>query len=148
MRGKEEVRKGSGSGATSLCDLRPVPLLRRMRDARSTRLLLGMSLAQMGEQLGQVHPNGHGQKPYAKQSVSQWENRGGRKRYRMTDYTREAYRIVVSETIAQATGGRVRVRARLGVRVWRFEAQASCVDCGKEFMMGRSNAKRCRRCRR
>ena len=135
-------------------DLRPVPLLRRMQNARSTRLALGLSLAEMGERLGQVHPDpvprgtngGHGQKPYTKQSVSQWENRGRRKKYRMTDYTREAYHRVVSERIAQATDGRVHVHARIGVRTWLFEARANCVRCGKEFVMGRSNQKRCWKC--
>ena len=67
---KQGANQGSGSRALQINGLRPVPLLRRMQDARSTQRVLGLSLAQIGEQLGGVHPNGHGQKSYTKQSVS------------------------------------------------------------------------------
>lgn len=155
-RGKEGVRKGSGSRALTKNNLRPIPLLKRMRDARSTRLALRLSLAQMGERLGAVHPNpvlrgangGHGGKPYAKQTVSQWENRGSRKKYRMTDETREAYVRVVQAVVAQRSHRALRVRATLGRRAWRFDALTACAGCGAEFVMQRSNARRCEQCRR
>lgn len=125
--------------------------LKRLTGPKPVREWLGLSLAQMGEALGAVHPNGHGGRSFNKGAVWAWENypalsRKRGKQFRMTGYTREAYRLVVSDIIAQATAGRVRVRARRGVQVWKFEARATCVSCGKEFVMQRSNAKRCIRC--
>ena len=127
--------------------------LKRLTGPKRVREWLGLSLAQMGEALGAVHPNGHGGQSFNKGAVWAWENypaqsRRRLKQFRMTGYTQEAYLILVREVIAQRTNGGVRVRARRGARVWKFEARATCVSCGKEFVMERSNAKRCSRCRR
>ena len=126
--------------------------LKRLTGPKRVREWLGLSLAQMGEALGAVHPNGHGGQSFNKGAVWAWENypaqsRRRGKQFRMTDYTREAYLVLVREVIARRTNDRVRVRAKRGARVWKFEARTTCVKCGKEFVMGRSNAKRCRRCR-
>lgn len=127
--------------------------IQSLRDPRSVRAALGLSLAAMGEALGDVHPNGHGGKPFNKGAVWAWEtypatSRKRAKQFRMTDYTREAYRLLVADAVAIVSGGRLTVRAKMGPNVWRFDLVGRCKTCGKEFSVKRSGQVNCLRCQR
>lgn len=116
----------------------PVSSLRHIVCPRTARRALGFSLSEMGRELGKVHPNGHGGRPYHKSAVAHWE-RGD---YRMTTDTQEAYRRVV-ESVAGSAG--LKIKVKFG-RAWSFRPMRAC-QCGREFEV-KSNEKRCVRCRR
>lgn len=114
----------------------------------SLRRALGVSQAVMGGLLGHYLPG----RDYTRGTIATWE-RSERHvalpaRYAMTDKTRGAYHQLLADVVELAGGGKFRLRASMGQRVWHFSLERNCVQCGRPFHMRRSDAARCRRCLR
>lgn len=120
--------------------------LKSIRGPLSLRRALAISQAEAGELLSHYLPG----RNYTRGTIATWERseRGVSLpvRYAMTDKAREAYRQLLVDVVELAGGGRLRLRASMGARVWRFELERDCVSCGRPFRMQRSTAARCRRC--
>lgn len=118
----------------------------RIKGPRSLRLALEVSQPELGRLLG-FYLGGHA---YSAATIATWERieRQVRlpERYAMTDKTRGGYRQLLADVIELAGSGRFRLRARMGPRVWRFGLERDCGQCGRPFIMRRSDAVRCRRC--
>ena len=125
----------------------PYRAARMIKGPLSFRLALGLSQADMGRRLGRFT----GKKAYTRSTLCDWERieRGQRQplKYRMTDRAREAYRQILSELVEHSAGGRLSLRAHMGVRVWRFELWATC-KCGRAFRLRRARQVRCAVCLR
>ena len=120
---------------------RPLHSLASIYDPITCREQFGLSLSEMGELLGECHPNGHGGQPFHRSTV--WHIERGRA---MSKETREAYALAVDRIIRERTGGRVTVKAQLFKRRWKFRAFAVC-PCGREYKATDLRVHHCPRCR-
>ena len=59
---------------------------------------------------------------------------------------RTAYYLLLADVVELAGEGRLRLRMRMGPRVWRFALERDCAVCQRPFRLRRSNAARCWRC--
>ncbi len=122
--------------------------LNAIKGPLSLRRALGVSQAAMGQLLGHYLPD----RNYTRGTITTWE-RSERHvllpaRYAMTDKARGAYHQLLADVVELAGGGKFRLRASMGPRVWKFSLVRDCVSCGRPFQMRRSDAARCRRCLR
>ena len=109
---------------------------------RALRMALGLSLPDIGISLGNVHPNGHGGRPFSKSTVCHWEKGD----YAMTPETQAAYLVLLEKYVADTTGGRLAVKVRFG-RTWKVTALMVCT-CGRPFKFRNITDKFCPRCRK
>lgn len=119
-----------------------------MKGPRSLRLALDVSQPAMARLLG-YYLGGH---EYTAGTIAIWERTERHvrmpARYAMTDKTRAAYRQLLADVVELAGSGQFRLRASMGPRVWRFQVERDCRDCGRPFIMRRADGVRCRRCLR
>jgi hypothetical protein len=122
--------------------------LESIKGPLSYRLALGVSQAALGRLLGHYLPDRY----YTQPTIATWERVERHvalpARYAMTDKARGAYRQLLADVVELAGGGKLRLRASMGQRVWHFGLERDCVQCGRPFRMRRSDAARCRRCLR
>jgi len=113
-----------------------------IRDPKTLRIELGLSQPQMGFALGEVHPNGHGGRPFARCTISNYEIGS----YRMTPETEQAYLTLLQGWVADKSGGRLAVKVRFG-RTWRITPLMVC-ECGARFRFRAVTDRHCPQCRR
>lgn len=121
-------------------------VLRSIKGPLTLRQALGVSAKELGELLGFYTKR----RAPTRNTLYVWERveRNARlpQKYAMTLQTREAYRMLLADVVELASGGRYRLRSRMGPRTWRFQVEADCSECGRPFVIGRAGQVRCRRC--
>ena len=139
-RGLEAVWKGSGS---------PVLFLRGLTDLTAVREAFGLSQAAMGRLLADYLGR---PRPYTKATISAYEFAARSKtakawaKWGPPANVVEAYRLIIVDAVALLGAGHYTVKARMGKRVWNFDAVAICRRCTKPFTVKNARSVNCPRC--
>lgn len=114
----------------------------RIVDPKSARAWIGISQSEMGELVGQVHPNGRNGKPFSRKTVSNIELG----RY-VVPYQRQIYERALSAQVQAETSGLLTAKLQGSPRRFRVILYRQCA-CGQRFKLTRINLTRCPACRK
>ena len=136
--------KNNGCRATRARRLRDIAsLLRDLNDPQTIQKYIGVSCSEMGKRLGEVHPNGHGGKPFHRSTVSHYNQRD----YAMTRDTEFAYEKVLQAEVLKDTDNRMTISIKVFKNHWRITPRLVCKTCGAPFDFKRIDQTLCQECK-
>jgi hypothetical protein len=111
-------------------------MLRRLKDAKTVRAWLGLSLEEAGRELARLTGR---EFPYTKQAVAKMET--GRLN---SDVIRAYGQLIANRLNAQTE--RLTGITLVAASAWCITAWQHCAECGQWYPLERATQRRCRRC--
>ena len=117
--------------------------LHRIRDLKSARYWLGLSLRQMALVIA---PQGDRKQMHlSKATIAAWENRADKRKPSLEQIRQVG--VLIANKLTEGMGRTVGVTIKNN-SPWRIHAHTQCCDCRRWFQMKRDTSRRCARCAR